>query len=152
MTEHPTERRLTVREAAEVLGTSVDAVRMRARRGTLQSEKDSTGRVYVYLNGDSSKTKHRLDGEPTALISAKDETIAVLREQLEAERAAHAEARRIIAGLVSRVPELSAPASADPTPAETDESPGPTRTPNDAHGGPQAAAQRRSWWSRVFGG
>ncbi len=152
MTEHPTERRLTVREAAGVLGISVDAVRMRARRGTLQSEKDPTGRVYVYLNDDSSKTKHRLDGEPTALISAKDETIAVLREQLEAERAAHAEARRIIAGLVSRVPELSAPASADPTAAETGESPGPTRTPNDAHGGPQAAAQRRSWWSRVFGG
>jgi DNA-binding transcriptional MerR regulator len=152
MTEHPTERQLTVGEAAGVLGISVDAVRMRVRRGTLQSEKDSTGRVYVYLNDDSSKTKHRLDSEPTALISAKDETIAVLREQLEAERDAHAEARRIIAGLVSRVPELSAPASADPTAAETDESPGPTRTPNDAHGGPQAAAQRRSWWSRVFGG
>lgn len=151
MTEHPTERRLTVREAAGVLGTSVDAVRMRARRGTLRSEKDSTGRVYVYLNGDSSETKHRLDGEPTALISAKDETIAVLREQLEAERAAHAEARRIIAGLIQRVPELSAPASAYPTAAESPESPGPTRTSTDANGGPQGG-DTRPWWRRMFGG
>lgn len=151
MTEHPTERRLTVREAAGVLGTSVDAVRMRARRGTLRSEKDSTGRVYVYLNNDSSKTKHRLDGEPTALISAKDETIAVLREQLEAERAAHAEARRIIAGLIQRVPEIRPAASADPPPAESPESPGPTRTPTDANGGPHTGAHR-PWWRRVFGG
>jgi len=151
MTEHSTERRLTVAEAAGVLGTSVDAVRMRARRGSIRSEKDPAGRVYVYLNDGSSKTKHRLDGEPTALISAKDETIAVLREQLEAEREAHREARRIIAGLVSRVPELSAPASADQAPAETDESPGPTRTPNDAHGGPREGTQR-PWWRRVFGG
>ncbi len=152
MTEHPTERRLTVREAAGVLGTSVDAVRMRARRGTLRSEKDPTGRVYVYLNDDSSKTKHGLDGEPTALISAKDETIALLREQLEAERAAHAEARRIIAGLVSRVPEITTPAaSADPPPGESDVSPGPTRTPTDANGGPPTGAGR-PWWRRVFGG
>ncbi len=151
MTEHPTERRLTVREAAGVLGISVDAVRMRARRGTLQSDKEPDGRVYVYLNGDSSETKHRLDGEPTALISAKDETIAVLREQLEAERAAHAEARRIIAGLIQRVPEIRPAASADPTAAESPERPGPTRTPNDAHGGPHTGAGR-PWWRRVFGG
>jgi hypothetical protein len=31
-----TSRKLTVQEAAEVLGTSVDAVRMRARRGSLE--------------------------------------------------------------------------------------------------------------------
>jgi uncharacterized membrane protein YccC len=151
MTEHPTERRLTVREAAGVLGTSVDAVRMRARRGTLRSEKDPTGRVYVYLNGDSSETKHRLDGPPTALISAKDETIAVLREQLEAERAAHAEARRIIAGLIQRVPEIRPAASADPPPGESPRGPGPTRTPTDANGGPQGGTGR-PWWRRVFGG
>jgi excisionase family DNA binding protein len=42
-----TSQRLTVQEAAEVLGTSVDAVRMRVRRGSLPSEKDSDGRVYV---------------------------------------------------------------------------------------------------------
>ena len=99
-----TSQRLTVQEAAEFLGTSVDAVRMRVRRGSLPSEKDSDGRVYVWVDGDSSGTEHELNGESTSLISAKDETIATLREQLQAERQAHAEARRIIAGLVERVP------------------------------------------------
>ena len=81
-----TSQRLTVQEAAEFLGTSVDAVRMRVRRGSLPSEKDSDGRVYVWVDGDSSGTEHELNGESTSLISAKDETIATLREQLQAER------------------------------------------------------------------
>jgi hypothetical protein len=87
-----TSRRLTVQEAAEVLGTSVDAVKMRVRRGSLESEKDSDARVYVWVDGDASETKPELDGESTALMSAKNETIRVLNEQLQAERQAHAEA------------------------------------------------------------
>lgn len=147
MTERATSRRLTVQEAAEVLGTSVDAVRMRVRRGSLDSEKEPDGRVYVHLNGDSSETKLRLDGEPTAVISAKDETIAVLREQLQAEREAHREARRIIAGLVQRVPELEAP---DRGPRDA-ESAGEAPVMGGASGEPQEAAER-PWWRRVFGG
>src|SRR5215216_524524 len=111
-----TSRRLTVQEAAEVLGTSVDAVRMRIRRGSIESEKDPDGRVHVWVNGDSTETGPRLDGEPTALISAKDETIRVLSEQLEAEREARRRADTIIAqltqanaALAARVPELEAP-------------------------------------------
>jgi excisionase family DNA binding protein len=94
-----TSRRLTVQEAAEVLGTSVDAVRMRVRRGTLESEKDPDGRVHVWVNGDSTETRLRLDGEPSALISAKDKTISVLSEQLESEREARA---RLVNRLVLR--------------------------------------------------
>ena len=45
-------------------------------------------------------------GDPTSLISAKEETIRLLTEQLEAERAASAELRRIVADLVQRVPEV----------------------------------------------
>jgi DNA-directed RNA polymerase specialized sigma24 family protein len=39
-------RRVDLREAAEILGTSVDAVRKRIQRGTLESEKED-GKVYV---------------------------------------------------------------------------------------------------------
>jgi len=113
-----TSRRLTVQEAAEVLGTSVDAVRMRVRRGSLESEKDPDGRVYVWVNGDSTETKPRLDGEPSALISAKDETISTLREQLQAERQAHAEARRLLAAALERIPAIEAPQE-PPEDAET---------------------------------
>jgi excisionase family DNA binding protein len=113
-----TSRRLTVQEAAEVLGTSVDAVRMRVRRGSLESEKDPDGRVHVWVNGDSTETKLRLDGEPSALISAKDETISTLREQLLAERQAHAEARRLLAAALERIPAIEAPQE-PPEDAET---------------------------------
>src|SRR5215212_8934195 len=94
-----TSQRLTVQEAAEVLGTSVDAVRMRVRRGSLESEKDHDGRVHVWVHDDSSETKPRLDVEYSRLISAKDETIRVLSEQLDAEREARRRADTIIAQL-----------------------------------------------------
>jgi excisionase family DNA binding protein len=157
-----TSRRLTVQEAAEVLGTSVDAVRMRVRRGSLESEKDPDGRVHVWVNGDSTETKPRLDGEPDALISAKDETIRVLSEQLESEREARRRADTIIAqltqanaALAARVPELEAPQGASQEePPETPE----TATENPEGAEPHSGAggtqgeERRPWWRRVFGG
>ncbi len=156
-----TSRRLTVQEAAEVLGTSVDAVRMRVRRGSLESEKDPDGRVHVWVNGDSTETKPRLDGEPSALISAKDETIATLREQLQAERQAHAEARRIIAGLVERIPALEAPQGATDAGETVEEAP-EREEPRSAGGGAQeplepfegrgSGTARGSLWRRLFGG
>jgi hypothetical protein len=124
-----TRRRLDLREAAEVLDTSVDAVRKRIARGTLKSEK-ADGKVYVWLDDGAPRS------DTEALISSKDETIAVLREQLEAERQAHAEARRIIAGLVERVPALEAPSEAA---ADT---PGPPET--------ETPAEPRPWWRRIF--
>jgi hypothetical protein len=138
MTSQVTSRRLTVQEAAEVLGTSMDAVRMRARRGSLESEKDSDGRVYVWVDPDESETRQRLNGESTALISAKDETIRVLQEQLEAERESHKEARRIIAGLVQRIPELQAPEDA-PQSAEPRPDTRVLRGPRRGSGGHRAA-------------
>ena len=143
-----TSRRLTVQEAAEVLGTSVDAVRMRVRRGSLQSEKDPDGRVYVWVDEDSSETKPGLDSEPSMLISAKDETIYILTQQLEAERQAHSEARRLLLRALERIPPaLEAPETAEPR----SDSP----TPTDAGEGRETASERpeeRSWWRRMFGG
>jgi len=147
-----TSQRLAVQEAAEVLGTSVDAVRMRVRRGSLASEKDPDGRVYVWVDGDSSETKLRLNGESEALISAKDETIATLREQLQAERQAHAEARRIIAGLVERIPALEAPSETLGGPDGVMKEP-ERAEPRSGTGGIQEGAQepRDSWWKRWLG-
>jgi excisionase family DNA binding protein len=42
-------RRLTVPQAAEALGVTVDAVRGRIRRGKLEAERDGTGTVYVWV-------------------------------------------------------------------------------------------------------
>jgi hypothetical protein len=151
-----TSQRLTVQEAAEALGTSVDAVRMRVRRGSLESEKDHDGRVHVWVNGDSSETKPRLDGESDALISAKDETIRVLSEQLESEREARRRADTIIAqltqanaALAARVPELEAPKEQPEAPETVEDELERAALRSDAPGLQEAA--RRPWWRRVFG-
>jgi hypothetical protein len=102
-----------MQEAAEVLGTSVDAVRMRIRRGSLELDKEPGNRVHVRGDSDSAETKLRPDGETTVLVFAKVDPIHVLCEQIEAEREASREARRIIAGLVQRIPELKRVARAD---------------------------------------
>ena len=146
-----TSRRLTVQEAADVLGTSVDAVRMRVRRGSLASEKDPDGRVYVWVDGDSSETEPGLDVEPSMLISAKDETIRILTQQFEAERRANEENRRIIAALTSRIPELEAPQEPREAP-ETATAEPVESTPSDPARDAPEAPQPRSWWRRVFGG
>ena len=44
--------RFTYKEASKALGISIDATRMRVRRGTLRSERDETGTVRVILNAD----------------------------------------------------------------------------------------------------
>jgi excisionase family DNA binding protein len=45
--------RVTVQEAARLLGISEGAVRARIHRGTLETERDS-GTVYVRLNADDT--------------------------------------------------------------------------------------------------
>jgi excisionase family DNA binding protein len=109
-----TRRRLSVTEAADALGITVDAVRSRVKRGTIAHVRVGA-RVYVLLGDDESRpgrdqhTDQRTDQGTTTPEDRSAELIATLREQLQAERQAHAEARRIIAGLVERIPALEAP-------------------------------------------
>ena len=155
--------RLIVPEAARALGISPEAVRNRLSRGTLDSVKEN-GTVYVLLEAgrerstddtptDTPRPTADISGDTpgahaAALVAAKDETISLLRSQLEAEREANRENRRIIAGLVQRVPELEAPRAGRETAAA-----GPDREePRPANDGAQEGAQRRSWWGRWFGG
>src|SRR5215208_2617365 len=98
-----TRRRLSVAEAADALGVTVDAVRSRVKRGTIAHEREG-GRVYVLLSADEPGPGHDQatdQGGDQGIGQTEDRTaelIATLREQLQAERQAHAEARRIIAG------------------------------------------------------
>jgi len=155
-------QRVTVAQAAEILGVTVEAIRGRIKRGTLEHERHS-GTVYVLLDADQStnrsrpdidQTADRLQSDSAALISAKDETITTLRDQLEAERQAHAEARRIIAGLVERIPAIAAPAET-PEASETSEQQQGRGQPHSDRVESPAAVHRstgRSLWRRIFGG
>jgi len=147
------DRALTVAQAAEVLGVSQDAVRKRIRRGTIQSGRDESGRVYVYV--PASETVHKTDQDTsqpqpdaTALTSELRDRLRYVEGQLEAERQAHAEARRLLMAALERIPpQLEAP----PEKREPPESPGPTGTPPEAPEEAQEGVQR-PWWRRMFGG
>jgi excisionase family DNA binding protein len=168
--------RLTQREAAERLGVSVEAIRKRVKRGTLRSEKEEDGRRYVYLD-DAPDAAHpqadhaghahpqadhaghaypqaegRRYADPAPLVEELRDQVGYLREQLRREQDAHAEARRIIAALAARIPEIEAPASSEePGVPEmaADEQQG--RGPIPDATGAQEGTQPRPWWRRIFG-
>jgi hypothetical protein len=160
--------RYTVPEAAQALGISPEAVRNRLSRGTLDSVREN-GSVFVLLNPDkvqytADRSRHTNDiptdrprhttGTPDDisedLIAAKDETIHMLLSQLEAERTASAELRRIVAGLVQRVPEL------EPTKEASPEVTGEPVTPSEHQGNgtgrtEEETLEKPSWWRRFLG-
>jgi len=101
-------RRLTVAEASEVLGITVEAVRGRIKRKTLEHERDS-GTVYVLLDTDQPPTGHQpADDHPTdqARPDAGEDMVGELRDrirylerQVEEEREARRRADTILAQL-----------------------------------------------------
>jgi excisionase family DNA binding protein len=117
-------RRVTVEEAAQMLGIEKGSVKKRIQRGKLRSEKDAGGTLYVYV--DRSETVQ--DKSVGQSQTARDELVAELRRTNELLREVittrDEEIRRrdvIISQLTSRIPELEAP----PEARESPESSGP---------------------------
>ena len=105
-------QRHTVKEAAEVLGTTVDAVRGRIRRGTLDSLKVD-GQVYVLLdatNREQHSDKSASDsGDGRKLPGVQAELVAELRSQNEWLRREVERKTCILMEMTQRIPELEAP-------------------------------------------
>jgi hypothetical protein len=139
----PMGRRVTVKEAATILGISPEAVRARIKRGTLYKEKGADGTVYVRLDADGT------DGE-TGAQQRRDELIEELRERvrfLESELEDRKEESRrkdtIIMTMAQRIPELEAPSEPREAPETASEEP--------AKGDDDTEEERRPWWRRLFG-
>jgi hypothetical protein len=153
-------RWVDLKEAAELLGTSTEAVRKRASRGSLRSERQD-GRVLVWV--DEGRTEGGREGEVDggALVEVLTDQVAYLRSQLDQEREARRRADTIIAqltqatsNLTDRLRELEAPAPQPAPSQEPSESPqtGVRTGPTDTGGGAQEPGGRASWWRRMFGG
>jgi hypothetical protein len=147
-------KRFTVAEASEILGITVEAVRGRIKRETLEHERDS-GTVYVLIDDDQPPTGHQPDGDqatdqarPVAHEELADELrnrIRYLERQVEEEREARRRADTLLAQLMQRIPELEAPTSSSEA-QESPESSGPSApTPTDTPEEPQEQTSRR-WW------
>jgi excisionase family DNA binding protein len=144
------DRALTVAQAADALGVSQDAVRKRIRRGTIQSERDESGRVYVYV--PASETVHKTgqdtsqpQPEPTALTSE----IESLREQVQWLRGEVQRKDAILLSMTEAMKALPPPRENAPESPQSAASPGPTDTPDRGGAEPQEGvqdAERRRWW------
>ncbi len=134
----PTNQRVTVPEAAELLGITAEAVRMRIKRGTLRSQRQG-GRVFVLL-GQGQPTEQPTDrpDEPNALISQMQGRIDSLERQLKEAAERDRENRRIIVALTSRIPAIEAPQDAQDVTERAEPRPGAP--------GAQEATQPRPWW------
>jgi hypothetical protein len=147
--------RVSVYQAAEIMGVTVDAIRKRVSRDTIPHERDEDGRVWVILDTDQDAASkvHDTDQPQSAtdaLISQMQERIASLERQLEQERQANSEHRRLLAAALERIPpQLEAPSEARESPQTVEEETGRAERPTTVES--QEGVQR-PWWRRVFGG
>jgi hypothetical protein len=149
------ETRVTIQEAARILGVSEGAIRKRVNRDTLRHDKAADGRVYVYLDaGVDTGVDEVLHPDTSALISEMRGRIEDLQEQLEQANKRDRENRRIIAALTSRIPELPSPTPEEPPEASQAATEQPGRVePQAAVEAAQSPPERpeRSWRERVRG-
>src|SRR5918998_4284479 len=160
-----TVHRVTVPEAADILGITTDAVRSRMRRGKLRREEGEYGTVYVLLD---AKDAHD-DGHPTAedghgtgtptggnsretvedgpLVGELRERVRSLETQLDHERQANRENRRLLAAALERIPAIEAGDERD-TPVTDSEGTDRGKETSEQ----QEDVQRRSWLYRFFFG
>ena len=150
--------RLTVAQAAALLGISEGAVRSRIKRGTLPTMREG-GTVFVLLGGSTSQANQPpgtgVPGDQLELVNALQDQIRYLREQLDAEREARTEERRrhdtIVAQLTSRIPAIEAPHE-ESTDAPESTAGEPERAEPRPEAGISQEDAQRPWWRRVFGG
>jgi excisionase family DNA binding protein len=166
--------RLTTDQAADRLGISVDAVRGRIKRGTLEHEREGN-KVYVLLgtdhsgatttSSDESTDQSSDQARPDELVEVLTDQVEHLREQLAEEREARRRADTIIAQLAQSNEEqartiraIEAPDSPRDEQNEGQETPGPgpegSHTPESeatGEGNIERGGTHRGLWRRIFG-
>ncbi len=141
-------RKVDLKEAAVELGITSEAVRRRAKRGTLPSETGEDGRLYVWLPDGSDAGPHAVSHDGSHAAGDDDRLADVLLERFEDENAflrrelerLHKELERkdaILLTMAQRIPELEA-------------APEPRERPETASEAKAGEGERRSWWRRFF--
>jgi hypothetical protein len=163
-------KRLDTKQAAQILGISSDAVHKRAKRGVLESEKGSDGRVYVWIDvldedldnlddgpdnfyaGDNHEHVEDARGDRNSLVESMQDQIEYLRLQLDKEREANRENRRLLAAALERIPAIEAPPDTPPQEPSRGERESPvTASEERGNGDAEEKHKKRSWWQRLFG-
>jgi hypothetical protein len=177
----PDRRRVTVAEAAEILGISAEAVRTRIKRDKLDSVKeppDRTGTVYVLLDVDQTgpNIDPTLQGQDRTtdqthqderlvdtlreqvaylqgVIATRDRELEQRAEEIRRRDAALEREQQLTAIFADRLRELEPPKAARDG-AETVEEASKSAEPRSGTEVAQEGTQGgpgRPWWRRVFG-
>jgi excisionase family DNA binding protein len=135
-------QRVTVQEAARILGVKEPAIRKRVKRGTLQSERVGE-RVYVYL--DTGESADRSEDRS----AGRDELVKELRSQIEYLREENRRKDHLLAAALERIPpQLEAPSEPTGSPV----TPSGSGRSSETHPALQEATERLPGWRRVVGG
>lgn len=169
--QRPNKRRVTVAEAAEILGISAEAVRTRIKREKLDSVKEPDrpgGTVYVLLeadqtgpNIDSTSQGQDRTMDQTQLVETLREQVAYLQgviatrdreleqrsEEIRRRDAALEREQQLTAMFADQLRAIEAPQEASED-AETVEEPEASE-PRSATPGAQEGT-RRPWWRRYI--
>jgi hypothetical protein len=140
--------RVDVKQAAEKLGISSEGVRQRIRRGTLPSEKDTDGRVYVFLEGEGSngmKSERPSERDTDDVLTRLEGEVEFLRQEL-ATRDAEIQRRDAILLSLSEGLKAINPPDERGEPVSRSEGNGGGTAPDD-----DQDRQKPSWFRRFFG-
>ena len=161
--------RLSVAEAAHRLGISEAGVRKLVQREQIPYERDD-GRLFVWVSPGETRHAESRDQADTSrdaatMVEEVRDRLRYVEGQLEAERQAHGETRRLLLSALEKIPPAIEPPSERSEPRESPESaagdmiePTPSEPwssaprPEEALGGPRSGTARGSWWRRMFGG
>ena len=138
-------QRLSVAEAAKVLGISQQAVHGRIKRETIEHDIGEDGKIYVYVedNGVDSGVGNHVVNDYITSLKSEIESLKRDREVWQEE------ARRkdtIIMALTNRIPELEATPEAPPDATESVV----TDSDTESRGVVPQEGENRSWWRRIF--
>ncbi len=152
----------TVEQTAEILQLTPGRVRQLLRDEQLDGTPPDAGSgqrgwsvdaesVRVRLSKQQPRAEQTTAGDRGELVDELRRENEYLRRQLDQATERDRENRRLLAGLIERVPALEAPAPPDQTPDAREsagDEPGRGPVPHER----ETATEPRPWWRRVFGG
>jgi len=150
--------RQTIAEAAKKLEVTQEAIRARIRRGTIDHDKDESGKTHVYLTDveahDQQEDNAVVNGVVNDYITSLKSEIESLKQDREVWQEEAKRKDTIIMALTNRIPELEAPstdsgqAPSETTPEATE---APVADPNTQSRGVVPPEAQKGFWRRIFG-
>jgi hypothetical protein len=143
--------RVTIPEAAQLLGLTQSAVRQRIRRGNIEYEKDDKGRTYVFLDSDATRTEPVGDqSRDMLLFRSMQDQIDTLKGELAIRNEELRRKDHLLAALTERLPPAIEPPQDMPSEAaESVVTDAETQSRGDSFDSPKTS-ERLSWWRKIF--